>query len=180
MLPVYAMCGHRWGLHITATTAIPDDVPVEVSCQHLPYIPRYPAILSQDPELLEDGNIKHTDGLSNQLRKNVFLVMLRNGGNNRGQRGNVGKFVFLRQSIPQAVEVDILWRILGIFGRLMVFNERVGHIGAAPEESFVLGGEILVLGLVSTAGRDRCRRRSRHDGEVIESPSRAGLPRRCL
>jgi hypothetical protein len=31
MFPVKDMCGHLCGLHITATTAIPDDVPTTIN-----------------------------------------------------------------------------------------------------------------------------------------------------
>lgn len=102
---------------MTATTAIPDDVPSSYS----------------EHAHAHEGNAgrQHTDWLGNELRQDVLFVVLRNRSNNGCKRRDIGKLVFPRKLVAQRIEVEILWRVLGVSDSFMVFDEGVGDICAA-------------------------------------------------
>lgn len=124
------MWGHRWGLHITATTAIPEEVPMnEVS----------------DSLALPLGICKRTNRLRNQLWQDIFFVMLRDCRDNSRQWRRAGQAVLLRKGSPQLVEVEILLGLGRVSVGLIILNESICNVGARSHESLVLWYVLCVL-----------------------------------
>ena len=93
------MWGHRWGLHITATTAIPEEVPMnEVS----------------DSPTLPVGIGKLTNRLRDQLWQDIFLVVLRHCRDNGRQWWRAGQAVLPREGSPQLVKIEILLGLIRV------------------------------------------------------------------
>lgn len=78
-----------------------------------------------------------TDRLCDESREDVFLVVFGDRSNDGRERGNIGQFVLLCQLRTQRVEVDISPRP-AILGGLVVFDQGVGKICAAPQEALAL------------------------------------------
>lgn len=80
----------------------------------------------------------HTDRLCNQLRKNVFLVMLRNRSDDCCERGLVGEDMLLGNRRPELVEVDIFLWFRRIHLRFIFLNQSICNIRASSHVSFIL------------------------------------------
>ncbi len=110
------------------------------------------------------ARVRHTDGLGDELVENVFLVVFGNGGNDGGQRRDVGKLVLLGQLVAQGVEVDVATRTTILAG-LVVLDQGIGDVGAATKIALALGGQVGAFLLGCGGGRYRdCS--GRHDGFV--------------
>lgn len=151
------MWGHRWGLHITATTAIPEEVPMnEVSDS-----PAFPL------------GCKRTDRLRDQLWQDVFFVVLRYCRNNCRQWRGTGQAVLLRKGSPQLVEIEILLGLGRVPVRLIVLNESICNVGACSHESLVLWDVLCVL-LGGPFNFLRCHSHGSH-GEKNNTAPRRGV-----
>jgi hypothetical protein len=78
---------------MTATTAIPDDVPTT----HISF-----ATLNQHRFR------RHTDWLGDEFREDIFLIVLGHRRDNRCKRGLTLQIVLLRDLAPQRIQVEVL------------------------------------------------------------------------
>lgn len=86
-----------------------------------------------------------TDRLRDQLRHDVLLVVLGNGGDDGRERRDVGELVLPRQLGAQPVEVDVSPGVLGILGGFVVLYEDVGDVGATSQEALVFRRQVGIL-----------------------------------
>lgn len=114
---------------MTATTAIPEEVPARVRPCMSPFYPR--------------GRL--TDGFGDQPREDVLLVVFGHGGDDGGQWRYIVDLVLLCKLGPQCVEVDILLGLFGILDGLIVLDQGAGDVCAASEEALVFWREIRLL-----------------------------------
>lgn len=84
---------------------------------------------------------RHTDGLRNQLGKDIFLVMLRDSRDNGRQWGLCSQGMLFGDLTPQFVEVDISLGFLGIALRFIFLDEGIRNIGASSHKTFILRGK---------------------------------------
>lgn len=111
---------------MTATTAIPDDVPIQSA---------------QKEKEEKENSSQLTDRLRNQFRQNILLIMLRHSSNDRSKRRLRMQGMLLGQLTPQSVQVEVLFWLCRISLRLVVLDQRVCDIRACAQEAFVLRGE---------------------------------------
>jgi len=121
-IPSIRECGHRWGLHITATTAIPDDVPVGIGVRQPHRI------------VISNPWSRHTYWLCDHLGQNVFLIMLRHRSYDRRQRRLGAQAEFFRdlEAARNLLRLISFFGIVGSFLRLKFLDEGICYVRNRP------------------------------------------------
>lgn len=78
----------------------------------------------------------------NQLRQDIFLVVLRHGGDYGGQWRLRRKVVLLCDLAAQSIEIDVTLRFLWVVLGFVVLHQSTGDVRACSHESFIFWGEL--------------------------------------
>ncbi len=124
---------------MTATTAIPDDVPGKGG--NGIRFSKHPFPRSQ-PASRKEQEMPPTNGLGDQPGEDVFLIVLRHGGDDGREGRHAAHLVFLRIFRAQPVQVDVSRRLRAVLGRLVVVDERLCNVGAASQEPLVFWRQV--------------------------------------
>lgn len=119
-----------------------------------------------------DAGEGRTDGLRDQLRHDVLLVVLGDGGDDGRKRRDVGELMLPRQLGAQAVQVDVSPGVLGVLGGLVILYEDICDVGATSQEALVFRRQVGLLLSARGDGRGGDRGGS-HIGCCFRNCSRA-------